>query len=581
MYPKSFEEYKTILNIIDDTETVSKNYIKEVISDGYSSVEKNIADVVNEIIINRKLIKESNDTLMHYIYRQNEFIENSIKLISSNKCENMSLYTAFDEIKRNFIEKKKIYDELIKDSEKDDTDKMEEVLDFLSHSIRYYEIKYSANEKKYLNECFSILKDAEPTQLIRILQKIKTDIFTNDFENFYNVYKTVLKDLAKKSEQTKIKDLRTFIEQDRKYMSEIIDLLTSFELSFISFSENDTLSIKIISKSIVDMFNNSSESFKNIKMQEKVNLIDIKILSEEGFKRLIDKNGLSIVTEEQAFLNFSMFVGKINELLEQLKKCVFDYLVKNHDRPNAKDVLPEVSFAWDLIDIFEKINSYINNIPKQNLEFDKKASGIIQAIGQTINIKIDNIKENISVFEEEVINKSIDINEDLFYRIKGQIFLKLSDSEEGTFQRIEKVSTALLEETNEVDNDKIFVISDENMLTKELVKLKKDLILHEVSTFEEITSHSVLMLRTYDEDVIKNFATFMDSISYEIDELLSKNDIIKIRPDISSKFDSKEHVVLVAEKNEKFKKGEIIKIISSGFKENENVLIKASVVCAT
>lgn len=581
MYPKSFEEYKTILNIIDDTETVSKNYIKEVISDGYSSVEKNIADVVNEIIINRKLIKESNDTLMYYIYRQNEFIENSIKLISSNKCENMSLYTAFDEIKRNFIEKKKIYDELIKDSEKDDTDKMEEVLDFLSHSIRYYEIKYSANEKKYLNECFSILKDAEPTQLIRILQKIKTDIFTNDFENFYNVYKTVLKDLTKKSEQTKIKDLRTFIEQDRKYMSEIIDLLTSFELSFISFSENDTLSIKIISKSIVDMFNNSSESFKNIKMQEKVNLIDIKILSEEGFKRLIDKNGLSIVTEEQAFLNFSMFVGKINELLEQLKKCVFDYLVKNHDRPNAKDVLPEVSFAWDLIDIFEKINSYINNIPKQNLEFDKKASGIIQAIGQTINIKIDNIKENISVFEEEVINKSIDINEDLFYRIKGQIFLKLSDSEEGTFQRIEKVSTALLEETNEVDNDKIFVISDENMLTKELVKLKKDLILHEVSTFEEITSHSVLMLRTYDEDVIKNFATFMDSISYEIDELLSKNDIIKIRPDISSKFDSKEHVVLVAEKNEKFKKGEIIKIISSGFKENENVLIKASVVCAT
>lgn len=571
-YPQSVFEYKIILENMNNIEQNSRDYIKDVISDGYKSIEVVIAQNANEIMENINKSPELNKLLTQYIKTQNELATDCIKLINAYKCENKILFQSFDEIKRNLLEKKNIY-KSINTTNKTDKNSISDVLNFLSNSIRYYEIKYSAKEKFYLDECLSILKDGEPVQLIRILHTIKTDIFTNDFENFYNIYKTVLGDLKKINDQNKIKDLNGFIENDRQFLSEMVDILSSFELSSLSISDSDMISLKIISKSIVEMYNKSNESYKKIKGENKNIDTDIKILSEEGFKRIIDKNSLSIITEEEAFLNFTKFATKITDNLAKMKASIFDYLLKHSEKSNLKDIIIQIDFAEDLAKLFKAIIIYIDDLISNNNDIDKKSLGIINGIYQSINIKIKNIEDYINSFYEESFKKGIDIDEDIYSSIKSEIFLLCEDNQLDKIERLNEILNTKYDKS-------IFVQSKNVDFEAEIFIIKKDCILHEVSTFEEIMNHSVLMLRSFDNKDVENYTNFMDSVNDDINALLEKNNITKIYPAISNKFNSMEHVVLVAEKNENFNKGEIIKIISSGFKENDKVLMKANVVCA-
>ncbi len=55
-------------------------------------------------------------------------------------------------------------------------------------------------------------------------------------------------------------------------------------------------------------------------------------------------------------------------------------------------------------------------------------------------------------------------------------------------------------------------------------------------------------------------------------------DIIAPKPhDI---FNGKEHEVIMAEKNNDFKKGEIIKLINSGYKNKNYIILRANVIAA-
>jgi len=61
---------------------------------------------------------------------------------------------------------------------------------------------------------------------------------------------------------------------------------------------------------------------------------------------------------------------------------------------------------------------------------------------------------------------------------------------------------------------------------------------------------------------------------------LRKNNITPIRPNPQEIFNGKEHEVLVAEKQEGFNKGEIIKLVGSGYRYKDVVLMRANVIAA-
>ena len=109
---------------------------------------------------------------------------------------------------------------------------------------------------------------------------------------------------------------------------------------------------------------------------------------------------------------------------------------------------------------------------------------------------------------------------------------------------------------------------------------KKEVVLYEICTYEEILTHSVSRLRESAWTTISEAAALLDSAFKDLEVLLKKNNITVIRPAPHDAFNAQEHEVLVAEKQDGFNKGEIIKIINSGYRQKEQIILRANVIAA-
>jgi molecular chaperone GrpE (heat shock protein) len=117
-------------------------------------------------------------------------------------------------------------------------------------------------------------------------------------------------------------------------------------------------------------------------------------------------------------------------------------------------------------------------------------------------------------------------------------------------------------------------------LEKASLRFKKEVLLYEVCTFEEILTHSVSRLRDSANADVISAAQLLDSTFLELEVILKKNNIEVIRPAVREIFNAKEHEILVAEKHEGFEKGEIIKIITAGYKMQDRIILRANVIAA-
>jgi molecular chaperone GrpE (heat shock protein) len=117
-------------------------------------------------------------------------------------------------------------------------------------------------------------------------------------------------------------------------------------------------------------------------------------------------------------------------------------------------------------------------------------------------------------------------------------------------------------------------------LDKAVASFRKDVLLFEVSTYEEIVQYSVSRLRSSASELVSDFAGGMDDGILAIERALSRRGIKSIKPSPHDMFNGREHEVLMAEKSEGFGKGEIIKLMTSGYKQDASVLVRANVIAA-
>jgi len=117
-------------------------------------------------------------------------------------------------------------------------------------------------------------------------------------------------------------------------------------------------------------------------------------------------------------------------------------------------------------------------------------------------------------------------------------------------------------------------------MAKAALRFRREILLYEVATYEEILTHSVSRLHKSDNVQVKSMAARLEYAYAALEVLLRKNNITPIRPDPHEPFNGKEHEVLVAEKHEGFEKGEIIKRVGSGYRCGELVLLRANVIAA-
>jgi len=301
---------------------------------------------------------------------------------------------------------------------------------------------------------------------------------------------------------------------------------------------------------------------------------------EKGFKETVIYEQFIDKYDEDFKNNIILCLKKAEKKSENSKKhfeyCNSDFItiLKEHSEEirNIAKIEMEVDeisfFAEKIISKFQFLYDYwkINADNYYETDFYE----IIFGIAETVDIKIQNIRENVFEF----LQKANVLISELPNREKyDKLFLlwgKFNESSEEDVNNIFSKLNKLIDKYGNICGK----------IKKMILELQKDSILFELSTFEEIMNYSVSRMRNSQNLYIEEFVQNIDFVFGELKQVLSVVGVEVIAPEPHDFFNGREHEVIMAEKNNDFKKGEIIKLINSGYKEGDYVILRANVIAA-
>ncbi|MCL2499571.1 MAG: nucleotide exchange factor GrpE [Defluviitaleaceae bacterium] len=230
-----------------------------------------------------------------------------------------------------------------------------------------------------------------------------------------------------------------------------------------------------------------------------------------------------------------------------------------------------------------------NALREQEIETVETERQIINGITETMEIKIESLRESIQNFNGEgasLLQSFAKEKNDVTDEIKEAAYLSIREawlSNPPTETDLPCFFARCQESESfapyRADYEK-HVNRYMDKMEKAAMRFKKEILLYEVCTYEEILTHSVSRLEETANDAVKAIAQRLHDTYAALEVLLRKNNITPIRPVPHDTFNGKEHEVLVAEKQEGFAKGEIIKLVGSGYRHNDRVLMRANVIAA-
>jgi len=248
------------------------------------------------------------------------------------------------------------------------------------------------------------------------------------------------------------------------------------------------------------------------------------------------------------------------------------YRIKKYVSGNA-------AMADNLAGAFSKILKHYEQNHSQ-LETDRDFN-IIKGIYETIAIKINCLEENKSILD--------DTAQELLDTGKSDI-PELTDDFMSKLFEIWLTNTVDTPDTDYILNHETYVEffnkrkKQHDLLLERVFKktqeYMKDYLLFEVSTYEEIMNYSVSRLEASESPACLEFAKVCAQVAVTLTDILKRDNITPIRPQPHEMFNPREHEALMAEKNEDFQKGEIIKFMNCGYKQNDTVIIRANVIAA-
>ena len=214
-----------------------------------------------------------------------------------------------------------------------------------------------------------------------------------------------------------------------------------------------------------------------------------------------------------------------------------------------------------------------------------EAAEILRGIAETIEIKIDSLRESIGLMTaecnsliESFANENSGPEEAETESAKDELWqLWFEDNSELSF---EEACPNLPVFTKRRENHEKTSSRCQENLEKKLTRFKREILLYEISTYEEIIFYSISRLREFEAEEFQQAAALADNTLDYLAIILKKNNIEVIRPQANEPFDPKEHEVLMAETNPNFKKGEIVKLMNSGYRQNGVILLRANVIAA-
>ena len=281
-------------------------------------------------------------------------------------------------------------------------------------------------------------------------------------------------------------------------------------------------------------------------------------------------------------------------LLNAEADVIFDKFIKKYMQSAYRFhriVCVEGFMADEMIEIFSMLKRDLpGGIETDGIDSQEK--DILNGIAETIEIKIESIKENVKYFMDdglEIVGAFKASAEGLASEDKSVIYSQMLDfwnervmdfyengDMEGFFDScmdIEFFSTLNSQYDKRAGEC-------QNKVDRLLMSFKKDTLFHEINTYEEILTYSVSRLRGADSPIIMDAVLKMDEAYASLEKMLKKNYVFSIKPAPHDMFNGTEHEVLYAEQQEGFGKGEIIKVLNCGYKYKDAVILRANVIAA-
>jgi len=234
--------------------------------------------------------------------------------------------------------------------------------------------------------------------------------------------------------------------------------------------------------------------------------------------------------------------------------------------------------------LFSKVLKYetVNHSAK------KRDLTILEGIKETMRIKKSGVKEGTDEFKRGYLK--------IKHKNPLDITISDEDKEQNFKECFEKWATLSGDESVtdfakslKRDSEVSFKIKKnilkkktnyEKMLSELILEFKRDIILSEIGTFEEMINHSVNLLEQSEDQNIKDFALFVKNVYNELLQVIKNTGIEVIKPEPYEMFNSKENEVLIAEESLGFLKGQIIKTVLCGYKQGGTVILRANVIAA-
>lgn len=295
---------------------------------------------------------------------------------------------------------------------------------------------------------------------------------------------------------------------------------------------------------------------------------------------------------------YSLFYKSIVEMLDELLDAETGkgYTKKTLFQMNRESFTYN-GMAREMREIFSGLSRYME---ERSGELDASdCRDIVAGIRETVTIKIESLLENsdhyalsaekylsdFSAFEAEIQETDRDnLLEMVINAIMPALSVLSNSSDERKACSQIKAAFGLALSGDLFQKAKESALRQKNQcfegLKKTSYKFLRDCLLFEVGTFEEIVHYSVSRLRESTNEAVIGCVGEIDKLSLELDGKLRRFDIETIRPAPHEMFNGKEHEVLMAEKNDDYKKGEIIKVMNSGYKQNGSVITRANVIAA-
>jgi hypothetical protein len=321
-------------------------------------------------------------------------------------------------------------------------------------------------------------------------------------------------------------------------------------------------------------------------------------VSIEDFYEIIpeEDNPLSFEPAKEWMQKLDLFRADFKALVKDLvdeayKSCMHPHKVFIYEM--RKSITDKLILTDGIISNFRKLKEFYEQ-KKETLDKTKaEMSDIIIGINESVSLKMDALLEARRAFEDNADKLLTSYRPPDFWGKLNDLLVEWS-----LIYYNEMIQLDLYSIEYEINAQKLIQVildnikesyygGNEGNLGKEKDKVSKmqtehlrDYVLYEMGTYEEILIYSVAKLKESSDTVVLEYVDECEELLNKQLELLKRHGIDIIRPEPNSLFDAKEHEILIAEKSDTLKRGQIIKSLNSGFKHEGVVLVRANVIAA-